>query len=247
MRTIGQRREALRADIYPGGIVTRRQGNGVPLDAETDEPASRFTLDGDGFNVAVQWAMKLNLYVSSPLDAELCIVEQAAPVAVARVGNAVISPERTIPWKSWLLAAFDASKKCLVCLIKTAQYVLRACEVGEGQAAISAHRLQLIRLIVIRDRLPACFPGIVALLLRRIVKGAGLLELVFQKLGLAFGWVKTVFENKAHSVLRFKKVVDASSNQLCIGEASLLGQCFECCKLRLSKEAALKSASEQVM
>lgn len=88
----------------------------------------------------------------------------------------VVAPCRAVARKAGFLSAFHARVEYLVGLIDPAQYILAVGGVRQGQTTIGAHRLQLVGLIVVVDRLVARLPGVVAFLLGGVVERAGFLQ-----------------------------------------------------------------------
>ena len=130
--------------------------------------------------------------MSCTLDPQFAGIEQSAPVAVGRKGDAVVAAEGTEPRETRRISALASGKESLEGFIDPPQHVLAAREIRERQAAIGAHRLQLVRLIVVVDRLATNAPSSYSFLKRCVVQTRSLSQFAIQKFGLGFGWVDSV-------------------------------------------------------
>lgn len=141
--------------------------------------------------------MQLDLYMPGTLDSQLASVEQTAAIAIRRKSDRIVSARRLEAGKAGSISALASGKESLEGFIDSAQHVLAAREVRQCQAAICAHRLQLIRLIVVIDRRATNLPGSDALLERCIVEAGRISEFSIEELDLWLSWVDSVLESEA--------------------------------------------------
>lgn len=198
LRSIGEDRKTVQTYIDSGFGGTGWKRMSIAFHAKAHEPASGLALDRHGLNCALDGPVQFDLDVPRALDTQLAGIEQAAAVAVGRKGDAVVAPRRAVARKARFLSALHTGVERLVGLSHSAQHVLATGEVGQRQAAVGAHRLQLVRLIVIVDALVARLPGVVAFLFRRVVERAGVTEFAGQEDGLRLRGDQPVFEGNAH-------------------------------------------------
>jgi hypothetical protein len=197
-RAVRERGERSQAHINSDLFNRRWQGLGFPLHAETGEPPASFPLDCGRLYRAFQGTVQVRFDVTGPLNAEFSGIEQSATVAVGRKGNAVVAPERSETWESRPVSAPASGEKRLEGFIDPAQNILAAREVCEGQTAIGAHGLQLARLIVVVDRLPAYLPGIDSFGERRVVERRSIPQFAVEEIDLGLCGVNAVLVCEPH-------------------------------------------------
>lgn len=198
-RSIGERREVSQPYINANSSISRWQRLRFSLDAEANEPAIRLPFNRNGFDRPLDWAVQLDLDMPGALDPQLAAIEQAAPIAIRRECDRVKPTCGFEAGESRFVASLHSGEESLEGFVQPAKNVLAAGEIRERQAAIGPHRFQLVRLVVIVDRLAANLPGSNALLKRSVIEGAGLAQFAFQKFRLRFGWGQAVLEGKAQS------------------------------------------------
>ena len=200
LRAVSQHGEQIQPHVDTRSAVVERQRLALPFDAEAHPPAARFPLDRDRLALALDRPVELDLDMPRALDTQLAVVEQAAAVSIRRKSDAVITAGRAVPREPRLLSRLHAAKECLVRFIDAAQNILATGEVRERQAPIRTHRLQLVRRVVVVDRLAADLPRLIAFLLGPVIERASLTKFAVKKLGLGFGRVQTVLVREAHSL-----------------------------------------------
>lgn len=197
-RSIGKRGKVSQSDIYANSGISSWQRLCFSLDTKANEPAICLPFQGNGFDRSLDWAVQLDLDVTSALNAQLAAVEQSASVPVGRECDRVETAIRAEAWKAGFIASFHTGEESLEGFVQPAKNVLAAGEVCQRQTAIGPHRFQLVRLVVVVDRLTACLPRPNALLKSSVIEGARLAQFAVQEFGLGFGRIQAVLEGKAH-------------------------------------------------
>jgi hypothetical protein len=201
LRTIGQYRKTVQTDVDTDFSSGCRQWLGGALHAETNEPAAGLALDGDRFDGSLQRPMQFDFDMPDSLHAQFSAIEQPTPVAVRRESNAVISAEGTKSREARLVSPLHAGKESLKGLIDPTEDILAAGEVRESQATIFAHRLQLVRLVVVIDRFAADLPGTNPLFEGGVIETGCFPQLAVEKINLRRRWIQPVFVRQAHVCL----------------------------------------------
>lgn len=205
-RAVGQDGETRQANVDADRMFASRKRGGFPFGAEAREPVASFPFDRDRLNFAFQRPMQFELDVARPVDAEFAAVEQSTAVSVGREGDTVVAPEGSKPREPRLVAALTTGEERLEGPVDAPQNVLAAGEVRERQAPIGPHRLQLVSLIVVADRLAARLPGPNPLLQGGVVERARFTQFSGEEVGLRLRGVEPVFVGQPH----FKKHLRAS-------------------------------------
>ena len=195
---IRENRKAVQTNVNPDVLRRLRQGDRVPIDRKTHVPVIYIPLDRHRFDLALNRPVQLDFDDTSALDTQLAFIEQTAAVAIGRKGDAVVPVEGTEARKTGIGAAFHPREESLEGLIQTAQHILAAGEVCQPDESFGPHLLQLIRLVVVADALPADLPGVAPFLKPGVIQIAGFVELTLEKLNLSSGRVEAVFISKAH-------------------------------------------------
>lgn len=191
-RAVGQHGEALQAHIEADRQQGISQGLSLDLDAETDVPLTRFTLERHGLDLAVYGPVELDLQDTHPLNAQLARGQKTNPVTVGRKGNAVEALMRLKAGKAGLFASFDAAKEGFVGLIHPTQNVLTARKISQADKSFSANLFELIGLSVVVDGRTRHFPCVPSLLQGCIVEFAAFAQLLFKGLLLGFVGIKAI-------------------------------------------------------
>src|SRR5215831_10882971 len=134
----------------------------------------------------------------APSIRKLSRIQQSAPITLAGEGNAVVAPLRTVTREARSLSTFHPGKEGLIRLVHPTQHILAAGEVRQADPSFPTHRLQLIRLVVVINRLAAGFPGIVAFLPGGMVQRARFAQLPCEKLRRGLGWIQPGLVRQAH-------------------------------------------------
>ena len=113
IRSVRQNSKAGESNVDAYGIGRLGKRRGRTLNAETNEPFSGLPFDRDRLDRSLDWAVQLDLNMSSALDSQFAGIEQAAAVAVRRKGNRVEAAERSEPWEAGLSPRFTRAKKAL--------------------------------------------------------------------------------------------------------------------------------------
>src|SRR5882672_11433843 len=192
--SIRQRGKGAQANVKAGFFGRSGQSLRFAFDAEHGIPFSGVALDGDGFDLAFDWAMQFNLDGAYALQSQFAVVEHFAAVAVSRKGNAVVATDRVKSRITWRLAVLDAIKERIESPINATQHILATREVGKSQIARGANLFQLIGLIVIVDRVVRDAISVAALLNGGVVEAAGFSQLAIKRGNLRAGRVESVFE-----------------------------------------------------
>ena len=149
--------------------------------------------------------MQFDLDVPRTLDAQLSVVEQPAAVGIGRKGDAVIAAERTEPREARRIPALASGKESLKGLVDPPQNILAAREIRQRQAAIGAHRLQLVRLVIVVDRLAANPPRPDPLFKRSVVEAGRVPQLAVEKFHLGCGgYIRYLKAKRIHLYFRMK-------------------------------------------
>jgi hypothetical protein len=197
LTTIGEHCEAVQSDVDTDLFRGRGQGLRVALHAETNEPAAGFSLDSDRLDCPFDGPVQFHFDVSGALDAQFPGVEQSAAIAVRRKSDAIVAAKRAESRESWSVPALAPREESLEGFIDPAQDVLTTREVRQSQAAVRAHRLQLVRLIVIVDRLVADFPRADSFLQGCIVETGSFAQFAGKEGRLGLCRTQAIFEGEA--------------------------------------------------
>ena len=200
LRSVGQGSQRSQSDIDTDCFSGFWQRFRLPLHRKTYVPLIYAALDRDRLDRAFNRTMQLDFDLSRTLDAQP-VAQQSASISVQRKGQTVIAAERAKPWKSRLITTFASGKECFERLVQSSQHVLAAREIRKRETPIRSHRLQLVRLVVVINRLAAQFPRSNAFFKSSIIKRARFAQLTVQKLNLMFGGIQTVFERQAQLLL----------------------------------------------
>jgi hypothetical protein len=177
IRQSGEGRQAhIKTDFFGRG----RQRFRLTFDAEHRVPPPGLALDGAGFDLAFDWAMKLDFNGAYALQSQFAVVEQFTSVTLTGEGDAVIATGGTESRIAWLLTVLYAAKERIESLINATQDVLATREVGKSQIARGADLFQLIGLISIVDRFVRDAIGVAALLNGGVVEAAGFGQLTIK-------------------------------------------------------------------
>ena len=193
---IGQRSQRNQPHVDADLLQRFRQRLRVSLYRKAGIPPINTAFDGDPLNLSFNRTVQLNFDLARSLNTKLAVAEQAASVAI-RKSNTVETPRRFESRKSRLIAALAACEERLEGFVETAQDVLAARKVRECEATIGTHCLQLVRLIVVVDRLAAELPSANSLFKPSVVQRARFAKLAVQKLNLSFSGIQAVFERGA--------------------------------------------------
>jgi hypothetical protein len=174
--TIGQGSEGFQTDINSNCVVERRQDVGFALNGETDIPLAALTLHSDRLNLARDRSVQLNLDFSDALNAQR-VAREFDAVSVTRKRNAVEAATRLEPRISRCLVPLHSKKERFECLVHAAKDILAAREIGKSKVASSTNVFQLIRLVVVVQRLFVAAIGVAPFLHRAIVESAGFAKL----------------------------------------------------------------------
>lgn len=195
---IGHHCETGEPHVNSGGAVAGRQRLGIALDTEAGEPAARFALDRNRLDLAFDGTVQVDLDFTSALNPKFGCGQLAA-ISVGRERDAVIAPERPKSREpDLLLATLAPGKEGSERLVDSSQYVLAAREVGKGEASVRPHRLQLVGLIVVVDRLAANFPGSDAFFQSGVIEAGGFLQFASKEHHLSLRQQKLVLEGQTH-------------------------------------------------
>jgi hypothetical protein len=205
-----------------------RQQIKLTLDGEDDEPTASLPLDRNGFDLSLYGAVQLDLDFTYTLNSHQLVFESTA-IAEGRKGQAIISTTRFEARESSFHPAFYSTEECLESLVHTMQHILAAREVCQGETSIGPHCFELIRLIVVVDRLPTNTVCPDTLFQSGVVQVAGFTELLTQRGGLLSVGVYSVFEGLAHllTFLVFNVLLDSRSGHRAdtAGEIASVPQC----------------------
>ena len=189
--------KAIQTDIDSSDAVAGWKPQMFALDTEAHEPVPGIPLDCDRLDFAFDGPVQFDLYVPGSLHAQLAAVQQSASIAVGRKRDAVVTARGTVAREPGLLAALHAGEERLIRLIHSAQHILAAGEIRQRQATVGPHRLQLVGLVVVVDRLVADLPGSDPLLKGSVVEAGRVSEFPDEKSGLRLRRVDPVFEGEA--------------------------------------------------
>jgi hypothetical protein len=191
---IRQSGEGRQSHIKTGFFGRSRQSFRLTFDAQHSIPPSGLALDGDGFDLAFYWAMRLDFNGAYTLQPQFAVVEHFAAVAITGEGDAVIATDRAESRIAGLLTVLYATKERIESLINAAQHVLATREVGKSQIARGADIFQLIGLIAIVDRFVRDAIGVATLLNGGVVEAAGFGQLAIHRDNLSGGGIEPIFE-----------------------------------------------------
>jgi hypothetical protein len=185
--------EGRQPDIDPDACGGLWQGLGLALNREAGVPLPSLALDRHGLNSAFNRPVQFEFDLPDALEIELPRVEQPAPVAVTREGQAVVTAARPEARKPDLAPALlDAPEESFEVLVQAAQHVLAAGEVGQFEVAGRPNLLQLICLIVVVQRQALDAVSVTALLKRGVVEPAGFSQLPVKRRDLLRRGVEAV-------------------------------------------------------
>ena len=190
---VGQRGKAGQSEINSDSRSSVRQRFRLAFHAKAYIPAIGLPLDVGVLNGALNWPVQFSLNLSRSLNADFVVVQQLAAISIKRECDAVVALERLKSRIAWFLAAFYASEEGRKGTIESSQHVQAAGKICKPDQSFGTHWLQLIRLIVIADRLTASFPRVPAFLKGAVVQVARLTQLAVQKCSLRLSWVQAVF------------------------------------------------------
>lgn len=195
VREYGERSQSNIDADYFGGY---RQRLGFALNAETGKPSTRFALDRDRLNGAFQRAVQFYLDMSCALHPEFSGIQQTATIAIGWESDTVVPEGRSETRKPGFVSAFHAGEKGIKRLIDPAQNILATGEIGQRETPISAHRFQLVSLMVVVDRLAAEPPCSDAFFESGVIKRCGVLQFTVEKCDLSGGRQEAIFVRQSH-------------------------------------------------
>ena len=195
---IAQGREGRQANVDSDCRGRRRQRGFVALHGEDGKPTSGLTPDRDSLDLALDGTVELDLDLPHSLNADHFSIEFAA-ITIRWKGQTVVSGSGLEAREPRLLPTLNATEECFECLVEASQNVLTAGEVGDSDQPFGPHLLQLPRLIVVVDRLPADPICPNALFKSAVVEITGFQKLVGEGLCLCLVGVYPVFERLTHS------------------------------------------------
>jgi hypothetical protein len=196
--TTGENRKTGQTNINSNPAVILRKRFASQFNTEAGKPMPCFALDGNCFYPAFLGPVQFNFDLTSALNIEFPGSQQLAPIPVRRECDAVVTGRRLVTGKPRFTPTPYSGIETLVGFVDPTQHVLAAGEIHQPDQALGPHLLQLVRLVVVVERLAANIPCPIPLLLGRVVKRAGLAQLGFEKPHLHFARVQTIFVGKAH-------------------------------------------------
>jgi hypothetical protein len=147
---VAQSDEALQSNVNPSDFSGGRQWlRDFKFNTKTDIPASTLPLEGHGFYLTHHRAVEFDFQDSDPLDVEVSIISELAPITVGREGVAVEASHRLEPGETGLPATLNPSEERLESLVHPAQHVLASGVILQPQVPHRPNRFKLVGLVIV--------------------------------------------------------------------------------------------------
>ena len=175
-RALAEGREIFESHVDSNCVVERGKGLGFAFDREAHVPLAALTLDGNGLTRARYRTRKFDLYFSDALNSKRVACESDS-IPVTREGDAIQPTPRLESRKACLLLSLHTKEKRLEGFVYPPKNILAAREVRKTQVAGGSNIFQLVRLVVIVQRLLVTSIRVATFLQRAVVQSAGFAKL----------------------------------------------------------------------
>jgi hypothetical protein len=175
-RAISECREVFESKVNSNCIIERRQRLGVTFDRKIHVPFAALPFDRDRLNCARNRTMKFDFYFSDALNSK-GIASEFYAIAVTGECNAVEPTTRLEPRITRGLVPLQPKEERFESLVYPSKDVLATGKVCEPQVARSANIFQLVRLVVVVQRLLVTSVRIATFLQSSVVESAGFSQL----------------------------------------------------------------------